>query len=403
MKLSGSHDLSVLMLGWELPPFNSGGLGVACLGLAEGLADLNIRVNFVLPFKVNISSKKIKLFFASDADNIPSQLLSAYVNSSDVLQINKTSGLNLSLIERVKKYAADIKGIVEKTQFNVIHAHDWLTFPAGVYAKVISGKPLIVHIHATEFDRSGGDSINQEVYNIERTGMILADRVIVVSNYTKNILVEKYGINPSKIEIVYNGVNMNDYQYIESNRTLSAFKARGYKIVSFVGRLTLQKGPDYFIKVAKRVLGFNKKILFVVAGTGDMEHSLISLSADLGISQNIFFTGFLRGEELNMIYQMSDLFIMPSVSEPFGISTLEAIANGTPVLLSRQSGVSEVLSHALKSDFWDEEDMTDKIISSLQFKVLRDNLKDNSFMEVKKYSWEKAAFKCRDIYNNLLN
>ena len=268
-------------------------------------------------------------------------------------------------------------------------------------AKEVSNKPLIVQLHSTEYDRCGGQNLNPHVYKIEKEGMNAADKIITVSNFTKNIVVDNYDIKPSKISVVHNRINADEYK----NDTEEIFKVKkeGKKIVLFAGRITLQKGPEYFLKVAKRVLSFDQNVLFVMAGSGDMEHKMINEAAVLGISDKVLFTGFLRGTELQKVYRMADIFIMPSVSEPFGIAALESISNGTPVIISKQSGVSEIVNNALKVDFWDIDEMTNKIISVLSYPSLYHTLKENCQKEVSLFSWDFAANECMNLYRNLLN
>lgn len=388
----------VLMLGWELPPYNSGGLGTACEGLATALVDQEVETIFVLPKKLPINPENFRLLFAgpatlSDAERVT---FSAYKNGSGVEQ--DFAGLNL--LDEVRLYARRVRKIVEKEDFDVIHAHDWLAFPAGLVAKEVSGKPLVVHVHATEYDRGGGASINQEVYKIEKKGMDLADQIIAVSEWTKKLLVKYYGIKAEKIKVVHNGVRAEDYGVLPS--TLEALKKSGNKIVLFVGRITLQKGPDYFVQLAKKVLELEPKVYFVMVGTGDMLPQVMKLAAELRISDRFFFPGFLRGAELARVYQSADIYILPSVSEPFGITPLESLANGTPVLVSKQSGVAEVLSHALKVDFWDIDEMTNQILAVLRHDSLQKTLSEFGREEVKNVTWTEAAKKCLDIYKQVL-
>lgn len=400
--------MNVLMFGWEFPPFNSGGLGVACFGLTKALSLENVRVFFVLPKKMDIKVDFATLLFADNNPASPSDpLIHGYITSEEY---HKTAGLypvsryGNTLIDEVIRYAILSRELVRNLDFDIIHAHDWLSFLAGIEAKKLSGKPLIVHVHATEYDRSGGENINPVVYSIEKLGMEKADEVVAVSNYTKRILIEKYGINPEKITVVHNGLEprVKDDKVSHSD-LLDGYKLQGYKIVLFVGRLTLQKGPDYFIKTAKKVLEYNPKVLFVMAGAGDMERQIIAQSVEYGISDNVIFTGFLRGEELESLYKAADLFVFPSVSEPFGLAPLESISNGTPVLISKQAGVGEVLTHALRADFWDVDDMTDKILSALEHKSLLSTLSQNSISELQDKTWHNVAQKMIGVYRNILN
>lgn len=408
------------MFGWEFPPHNSGGLGVACFGLSKALSNSGQEVIFVLPRRVNVSSEFAKIVFAEGIE-LPAYIKVQYVDSilhpymssedysNEVKAFQKTiksvgpSIYGRDLFEEVERYGFAALGIAEKEEFDIIHAHDWLSFKAGVAAKKMSGKPLIVHVHATTFDICGGNNFDQRVYEIEKEGMEIADRVIAVSQYTKNLIVEKYGIDPDKIEVVHNGIDVHETETQEEDPRINAIKASGNKLVIFIGRLTVQKGPDYFIQAAKKVLEFYPKVNFVIAGSGDMEHQLIQEAAALGISDKVLFAGFLRGNELNRLYRMADLFVMPSVSEPFGLTALESAANGTPVLLSKQSGVSEVLTHALKADFWDTDEMTNKIMAVLNFDSLQMTLKDNGRTEAIKHNWDIAANKVVDVYKKILD
>ncbi|MFI5206007.1 MAG: glycosyltransferase family 4 protein, partial [Candidatus Paceibacterales bacterium] len=284
--------------------------------------------------------------------------------------------------------------------FDVIHAHDWLSFLAGIRAHRISGKPLVVQIHSTEFDRTGNTTGNYEVFTIEKNGMELADSVIAVSNFTKNVITDKYGISPNKVHVVHNGIAKPGHSPFE-NDVLELKKHN--RIVLFVGRLTLQKGPDYFLKAAKKVLEYESNVVFLMVGDGDMKEQLIREAVHAGISDKVIFTGFLRDSELKKIYKSADLFVMPSVSEPFGIAGLESAINGTPVLLSKQSGISEILTHALKVDFWDIDEMTNKILAVLQHPPLKHTLKKHTLMESHLHTWHKAAKKVKNIYNSVIN
>lgn len=385
------------MFGWELPPHNSGGLGTACEGLADALTEKSVEVTFVLPQKLPINSSRFRLIFAgsSPRTDLERLMFSAYAKGDE----ESHGGSGLSLMDEVRLYARRARRIARRENFDIIHAHDWLSFLAGLTAKEISGKPLVVHVHATEFDRGGGNSINQDVYQIEKMGMEQAARVIAVSDWTKQLIVKHYGIAPEKIEVVHNGVRAESN--VNLPEALTALRARGNKIVLFVGRITLQKGPDYFILVARRVLKFASNTYFVMAGSGDMAPKMMNLTAALGLSDRIFFPGFLRGEELTRLYQAADLYILPSVSEPFGITPLESLAVGTPVLVSKQSGVSEVLRHALKVDFWDIDEMTNQILAVLEHASLKQTLARGGQEEVRQVTWDIAAEKCIKIYREL--
>jgi len=391
------------MFGWEFPPFNSGGLGVACYQLAEALTRAGVDVTFVLPKRIPLGHTPFKVQFANIESVSAVALASGYITSQEYELLRKELVVDsyvFGLLEEVARYGKAARAIAAQGTFDIIHAHDWLSFPAGLAAKEIIHKPLISHIHATEFDRTGGHSINEAVYGIEKRGMKESDKVVTVSDFTKKMIVEKYDIPESKIRVIHNGINQKDYARVHANQAeILKLKQDGSRIVIFVGRLTLQKGPDYFVKVAQKILEKDENVFFVVSGSGDMERRIIDEVAYLGIGEKFIFTGFLRGRELNEIYQIADLFIMPSVSEPFGITSLEAGANGTPVLMSKQSGAGEVVRHVLKADFWDVDDMADKALSVLSHSALGATLKKHNKEELKKLGWEKAAEKCILLYN----
>jgi glycosyltransferase involved in cell wall biosynthesis len=371
---------SVLMFGWEFPPFNSGGLGVACEGMSKALVSGGVDLTFALPVKVPIGASWCKFVFGNEVDNITEanmiKLFSGYQSHTDLVYTDKyglPANISGSLIERVRAYARSAPRIAKANKHSIIHAHDWLTYPAGIVAKEISGRPLVAHIHATEFDRSGSDSVNSQIYNIEREGFRKADVVVAVSGRTREKVIQKYGIHPDKVKVVYNGIDFGDNNSnIELN--LSQLKKSGASIVLFVGRITLQKGPDYFVSMAEKVLKHEPNTFFVVSGSGDMENEMIRMVAGRGLSSKFIFCGFLRGDELARVYKAADIFVMPSVSEPFGLVPLEAMISKVPVLISKESGVSEILSTALKSHFWDIDDMTDKVVSVLRHKKLKNHL-----------------------------
>ena len=398
------------MFGWEFPPYNSGGLGVACLGLSRALAEKNVEITFVLPKRVNVSANFLKMIFADAAQihlKTVDTLLTPYITSNEYQRLrlkNKSSLYGPGLFEEVARYALRARKIAKEESFDIIHAHDWLSYPAGIEARDQSGKPLVVHVHATEFDRTGGNSINQNVYKIEREGMEEADAVITVSHRTKEMAAYHYGIPKEKIEVVHNGIDSSEYDNQEITRTdtIAKLKGMGNYIVLFVSRITLQKGPDYFVHVAKRVLDFVPNTYFIVAGSGDMERQVIEQAAHLGIADRVLFPGFVRDKELSTLYRNADLFVLPSVSEPFGIAPLEALANKTPVLISKQSGVTEILSHVLKTDFWDVDEMANKVVAVLRHESLRKTLQENGKHETYRCGWTHAAAKCIELYRKLL-
>jgi glycosyltransferase involved in cell wall biosynthesis len=289
--------------------------------------------------------------------------------------------------------------IAEQEEFDVIHAHDWMTFPAGIALATHSGKPLIVQVHSTEFDRSG-EHVNQFVYDIERQGMHAATRVITVSNYTRNIVMNRYAVPPVKVEVVYNGVD-----HADSPPALPrpAWPTRSDRIVLFVGRITMQKGPEYFLRAAKRVLEKLQNVKFIMAGDGDRLHGIIELAAWLGIGHRVFFTRFLRGSDVQRVYRMADLYVMPSVSEPFGIAPLEALQNDVPVIISKQSGLAETFHNALKVDFWDINEMANKMVAVLRHPPLGEMLRSHGRQEALRFRWEDSAARVNDIYRRVLN
>ncbi len=397
------------MFGWEFHPHNSGGLGMACLGLTRALTKQGVEITFVLPKKLEGYSNNLKIIFPDNKldffnFSFVDSLLYPYVNEEQYLKLFtsslETNIYGKNLFEEVLRYAFLARGIAKREKFDIIHAHDWLTFKAGVVAKDASKKKLIIHVHSTEFDRTGGNGVNQRVYDIEKEGMERADGIIAVSNFTKNIIINRYNIPSKKIEVIHNSVDINDYE-INEGMDILPLKKLGYKLVTFVGRITLQKGLDYFLYAAKIISEHIKKVKFAVVGSGDMERQMIIETAKLGISDKVIFSGFLRGGELSRIYKSSDLFIMPSVSEPFGLTALEAILHETPVLISKQSGVSESLSHALKVDFWDTNEIANQAISALRYNSMRRCLRDYSKEEIKRYSWNEAALKCKAMYQNI--
>jgi glycogen(starch) synthase len=443
--------MRVLMFGWEFPPHVSGGLGTACFGLTRALTGLGHQIYFVLPrLKGDRSSSHVELIPASEfpvparasesfGTDFPDDLgdpegnykglqlrlinsiLRPYLTEQQyeallfgrypslaadegrdgqaregyrLLEIPGDYGPNL--IAEVLRYATVAGVIAESQVFDVIHCHDWMTIFAGVHARKISGRPLVLHIHATEYDRSG-ENIDRNVYDIERYGMSLADQVIAVSHYTKRTIVERYGIAPERITVVHNAVTRS-----EARQAMQVAKDPHKKIVLFLGRITFQKGPDYFVEAAAKVLDFLPDVTFIMAGAGDMMPRMIERVAELGIGRHFHFTGFLQGDEIERIFSMSDLYVMPSVSEPFGISPLEAMMYDVPVLISRQSGVSEILKHALKVDFWDIDEMVNKIVAILKFPALAGEIIERSREELRNIRWERAAEKVVEVYHHLL-
>ncbi len=425
--------MRVLMFGWEFPPHISGGLGTACYGMTNGLAHNDVDVLFVMPSASGDEDQSsVRIINASDVEvydtcrdvneflgkveflRVGSNLM-PYIDpvafselsveerkvQTDEFKIHfkqkyKFSGkYGTNLMEEVSRYAMVGGAIAAENQFDVIHAHDWLTYLAGIAAKRISGKPLVIHVHATEFDRSG-ENINTLVYALEQTGMKEADKVITVSDLTRNIVINKYGIDPKKVITVHNAVDFAGRDNIQVKRGVSE------KVVTFLGRITFQKGPEYFIEAANKVLKMRDDVRFVMAGNGDLFNRSIRRVAKLGISDRFHFTGFLRGEDVQKMFAYSDVYVMPSVSEPFGISPLEAMRSNVPVIISKQSGVAEVLKYALKVDFWDIDGLADAIHALLAYPSLSDFAVKNGMDEVNSLKWDNAAKKIKDVYASVI-
>lgn len=399
--------MKILMLGWELPPHNSGGLGVACLNLSRALASQGADIDFIVPYTA--PHEEIKFMNVLSAIPNLDPLLrfggaydSEYV--SDKIILTKTETISIRDIQ--ERYCNYIEEYLKENSPDVIHAHDWLTYEAGIMAKKKYGIPLIAHVHATEFDRSGMNGGNQLVHEIEREALTLADKIFAVSGITKKIIHEKYDIPLDKIDIAYNSLDEDfikssykfdnaSYSYVEK------MKKKGYTIVSTVGRFTIQKGLWHLMRAAARAIEKNPKLLFIFAGDGEERYELIEQAAELGISKNVLFTGFIRGKQLRDIYSITDIFVMSSISEPFGLTALEAAHHGDVLILTKQSGVAEVLRSALSYDFWDEDKLADEIISVAESDVLKETLKNEIKSEYLKISWDDVAKKCMEVYNKV--
>ncbi|MDP7070192.1 MAG: glycosyltransferase [Phycisphaerales bacterium] len=483
--------MRVFMLGWEFPPFITGGLGTACHGLTRAMDAQGIGVTFVMPGATDptaashvdllspdsvaspppdetqpappsadaptpvsppraasaavdsppISSPPRPEGFSREAEfvHLPVHFRQPYDSDSpqegvaalgvsaeptpegeasarqptdhadseslhhadaddscdDLPAGEGTTDYSGDIMTEVRRFARFARDAARNRSFDVIHAHDWMTYPAGLEVARRTGKPLVVHVHSTEFDRSG-EQVNQQIYDIERRGMHGAMRVITVSRLTRNIVVRRYGVNPDKVTVVYNGVAIDPIA--AGARPIG----RREKIVLYFGRITRQKGPEYFIRSAARVLEVEPHVRFIVAGSGDLYRRCIELAAELGIGQHFLFTGFLRGPDIDKVFHMADLFVMPSVSEPFGIAPLEAMGHDVPVLISKSSGASEVLTHALKCDFWDTEAMADKIVAVLRHPPLGQTLRRHGVIDIKRLTWADAATKCGRVYNQVV-
>lgn len=397
--------MKVLMLGWELPPHNSGGLGVACYQLCKALSKKSVDIEFILPYTAehNIDFMRINAAHPQDVSRVM-QAGIAY----DSFQYVKNDGQVewVDLFGQTRIYEEAVERIASIAEFDVIHAHDWLTCRAALRAKAVSGKPLIVHLHSIEADRSGKlHGGNPLVREIEDLAVHMADRVIAVSNHTRQGIVREYGIPADKIEVVHNSLDIADLEPLDNEnayRYIAAMKAQGYRVVVNVGRLTVQKGVPNLIRAAQAVIYRHPKTLFLIVGTGEQDHELIELAAQLGIGKNVIFTGFLRGKQWRDAFAIGDLLVMPSVSEPFGITPLESIGYGTPTLISKQSGVSEVLESSLKVDYWDVDEMANQICAVMQNDALRDELQINAYHELERMSWSQAADKLFQVYDRHL-
>lgn len=395
------------MLGWELPPYNSGGLGVACYQLCKALAEKGADIEFVVPYTADHKADfmKIRAAHPQSASQIREAGAAAYDSSNYTWskgKLHKSAGK--TVFEQATLYEQAVDKIVQEAEFDVIHAHDWLTARAAVRAKMLSGKPLFVHLHSVESDRAGQNhGGNPLVREVENLALHIADRIIAVSDHTRKTIMREYHIPKEKIEVVHNSFDPGSLEPASQDSSylyLTRMKQQGYKVISSVGRLTIQKGLRHLLYAFKNVVERVPKTLLVIVGSGEQRNELIQLAADLGIGRNVIFTGFQRGKHYRDAYSVADLFVMPSVSEPFGLVALEAIGYGTPVLITRQSGVSEVIHNSLKVDFWDINKMADRMVAVIQNEPLRDELHANSFQEYQKSSWNTSADKLWKIYSN---
>ena len=427
--------MKVLMFGWEFPPHISGGLGTACYGLTKGLAYHDVEVLFVMPSASGEEDESaVKIINASDVaiDTVSRSVdeflgkvkfvhigtnMIPYVDPQDFTQVVKeerkrqiksfrvqygqkykfSGKYGTNLMEEVARYAMVGATIALQHDFDVIHAHDWLTYMAGIAAKQLTGKPLVVHVHATSYDRASDDNIDTRVLELERKGMQEADKVITVSELTRNIVINKYGIDPKKVVAVHNAVDFSGREDIKVERNVND------KVVTFLGRITYQKGPEYFIEAAAKVLKRTNNVRFVMAGSGDMLNRCIRHVARLGISDRFHFTGFLRGKEVQKMFALSDVYVMPSISEPFGISPLEAMQTYVPSVISHQSGCAEILDYALKVDFWDVDAMSDAIYGLLNYPAIANLAARCGYKEVNSLKWNNAAAKVKAVYESVIN
>jgi glycosyltransferase involved in cell wall biosynthesis len=419
--------MKALMFGWEFPPHILGGLGTASFGLIKGMSlQGDMEITFVMPkprgdedrsfLKITGAGHTPVVWKDVTYDDV-ARRLSRYMTPEEYFclrdhiyadfsyrQVNELGCIEFSgrypdnLMEEINNYSIVAGVIARREEYDVIHAHDWLTYPAGIHARHVSGKALVIHVHATDYDRSRGN-VNPEVYNIEKNGMDCADHIITVSNLTRNTVIEKYGQNPAKVTTVHNAVEPL------SRDILSIADRRGVKdkIVTFLGRITMQKGPEYYVEAAARVLARSHSVRFVMAGSGDMMDRMIRLAAERNISDRFHFTGFMKGRQVYEIFRSSDVYVMPSVSEPFGISPLEAMQCGVPSIISRQSGCAEILNYAIKVDFWDIDALADAIYGLITYPALHKFLKKEGLDEVNNIKWEYAGEKVRRIYERVLS
>lgn len=418
--------MKALMFGWEFPPHILGGLGTASYGLTKGMhANGNMDITFVIPKPWGDEEKGFARIIGACNTPVAWRDVSwDYVNSRigkvmdpqtyfdlrdhiyadfNYMRLNDLGCIEFSgrypenILEEINNYSI-VAGVIARTvPFDVIHSHDWLTYPAGIHAKNVTGKPLVIHVHASEFDRSRGKP-NPTVFGIEKDGMNNADHIITVSDLTRRTVIEKYGIDPAKVTTVHNAVIPLSDEILNLPKRESKDK-----VITFLGRITMQKGPEYFVEAAAKVLQKNKNVRFVMAGGGDMEAAMIRLVAKRDIADRFHFTGFLRGKEVYQMFKDSDVYVMPSVSEPFGISPLEAMEMGVPSIISKQSGCAEILNNVIKTDYWDIDAMADAMHSIITNPALHKTLSEDGIEEIKGITWEKAGKKVIDIYNQVIN
>ncbi len=409
--------MKILMLGWELPPHNSGGLGVACLNMARALSRDGADIDFVVPYTAEhpgtefmnvVAATKLDPIFRYGGGSYSSLYIEKKLIPNKKKALPTVTYEMVSIRDVQKAYGEFVEKYLMKIKPDVVHAHDWLTYEAGMLAKKNFGIPLVAHVHATEFDRSGMNGGNPLIHEIEYEGLMMADKIFAVSETTKRIIHEKYLIPLSKIDVIYNSLDeeyKNGKYFYDNNlyKYLTSKQAEGYTVVSTVGRFTVQKGLMFLLRAAAKAVSKNPKLLFVFAGDGEEKNELIAESARLGISQNVIFTGFIRGKKLRDIYSVSDVFVMSSVSEPFGLTALEAAHHGDVLIMTKQSGVSEVIWSALKYDFWDENKLADEILAVSNNPALKKSLRENVLHEYDKITWDKLAKKMLKTYNNLIN
>lgn len=417
--------MKALMFGWEFPPHILGGLGTASYGLTRGMwQNGDMDITFVIPrpygdeekgFARIIGASQVPVAWRDvNFDYVESRigkLMSPdlyfklrdkiyadfnYMATNDLGCIEFSGKYSDNLLDEINNYSI-VAGVIARTiDCDVIHSHDWLTYPAGIHAKQVTGKPLVIHVHATDFDRSRGN-VNPTVFNIERDGMLHADHIITVSNMTRQTVIEKYGIDPAKVTTVHNAV-----EPLSPDLLNVEVKKPKEKVVTFLGRITMQKGPEYFVEAAAKVLKNNHDVRFVMAGSGDMMDKMITLAAERGIADRFHFPGFQKGKQVYEMFKASDVYVMPSVSEPFGISPLEAMQMGVPSVISKQSGCAEILDNVIKTDYWDIDAMADAINAIITYPALYRQLREDGLNEVNQITWDKAGAKVIDIYRKVI-
>jgi glycosyltransferase involved in cell wall biosynthesis len=398
--------MKILMLGWELPPHNSGGLGVACYHLSKALAQEGASIDFVVPYSAKHENIDfMEIHNATKLSPLDRYGMGAYDSKFAIESEAGSEFTDVKDIRGVQRhYVKYVERLVKTKEFDAIHAHDWLTMEAGIRAKELTNAPLIVHVHATEFDRAGGNRGNPIVHEIEYQGLMIADRILAVSEITRQIIIEKYGIPADKVEVVHNAIDVTSFDdgYEYDRRTykyLEGLKSEGYTIISAVTRFTIQKGLEYLVRAFAKANEKNDRIALLLAGDGEQRDELITLASELGISDKVFFTGFVRGKQWRDAYSVSDIFVLSSVSEPFGLTALEAAHHDTALILTKQSGVAEVLSSIFRYDFWDIDRLADQIVGIATSDSLRNSLKENVTYEYARLSWHDVAKKCMNIYN----
>ena len=392
------------MLGWELPPHNSGGLGVACYYMSKALAQRGAEIDFVVPYEAKHDIDFMEIHAAAKLPPLYKNGTGGYASFCQCTNTVECTHENLQTMRDVqRRYTQFVMRLVKKKKPVVVHAHDWLTMEAGMAVKRTTGAPLVVHVHATEFDRSGELYGNPLVHEIEQAGLLMADKIIAVSHITKQLIADRYHIPADKIEVVHNALDATALGYHEYDhytyRYLESLRSEGYTVVTTIGRLTVQKGITYFLKAAARASEKHDKLLFLVAGDGEQRDELVALSADLGIADKVFFTGFIRGQAWRDAYTVGDIFVMSSVSEPFGLTALEAAAHDSAILLSKQSGVSEVLYSTMRFDYWDIDKLADEIVGIALSSSLQASLKENVKDEYGRLSWNDVAKKIQYVYH----